>query len=96
MIEKLLSIAFILMTQVLAFGVECRANDVITGNETYNNQADKLLIEKSFGIKKISSCKAQLDNGDFIDLTILDNLNSLRFFLNLFSTFCYKYLKRTF
>ena len=35
-------------------------------------------LETSYGVTKLSSCKAQLDNGDIIDLTSLDNINALR------------------
>ena len=60
--------------------VNCKTFDVITNHKLNQNQTAKLIrsYKSSYGVVKLSSCKAQLDNGDIIDLTTLDNINAPR------------------
>ena len=70
----------LLLIQILQITVESINHKVITNDKLNQNQNVKLIRSfiNSYGVTKLSSCKAQLDNGDIIDLTSLDNINALR------------------
>ena len=79
MFIKILSILSIFIC-ILKNEVEGGLVNVISDHRLNQNQTAKLIrsYNKSYGINQLSTCKVQLDNGDIIDLTSLDNSTNPR------------------